>query len=71
MDIYPYPQPRFMLELKKEQKIEYIAKVTTMAHGIGYTVSITRGVSNPVTMDKVKIIASSPGSPSHNFSLDL
>ena len=30
---------RFMLELKKEQKLEYIKKVTAMANSIGYSVS--------------------------------
>ena len=39
----PSPAPgflcRFMLELKKEQKLVYTRKVTTMAHNIGYTVS--------------------------------
>ena len=30
---------RFMLELKKEQKLEYVRKVTSMASDIGYTVS--------------------------------
>ncbi|CAI8018610.1 hypothetical protein GBAR_LOCUS11271 [Geodia barretti] len=31
---------RFMLELKKEQKLVYTRKVTTMAHNIGYTSEI-------------------------------
>ena len=30
---------RFMLELKKEQQLEYVKKVTRMASDIGYTVS--------------------------------
>ena len=30
---------RFMLELQKEQKLEYVRKVTSMASDIGYTVS--------------------------------
>lgn len=30
---------RLMLDLKKEQRLEYISKVTAMANDIGYTVS--------------------------------
>ncbi|CAI8018609.1 hypothetical protein GBAR_LOCUS11271 [Geodia barretti] len=43
-DTMPSPAPgflcRFMLELKKEQKLVYTRKVTTMAHNIGYTSEI-------------------------------
>ena len=74
-DTMPSPAPgflcRFMLELKKAQKLVYTRKVTTMAHNIGYTVSnITQDciATLCLLMDWLRVIA---GAYVVRFCIDL